>query len=321
MAWFIYTFIFIALFIAEIFYFRIADRFNIIDKPNERSSHTSITLRGGGVIFVLPSIVYFFVSNFSYPWFTLGLLLIAIVSFVDDIKDLPGRIRILIHLAAVSLLFYDAGVFEQAIWVIPILYILVIGTINAYNFMDGINGITGAYSLVFLVSALLVNNTFNFVANDFIIYPILGVLVFLYFNFRKRAKCFLGDVGSVSMAFLVVFILTTIIIKTGEYKYILFISLYGVDAVLTIVHRLFLKENIFKAHRRHLYQYLANEVKIPHLIVSSIYAIVQAAINYWVISSSAISLYLFCLVLFLLGSVYFIIKLLIIKGIVKPLSK
>lgn len=320
MAWFIYTIIFIALFIAEIIYFRIADRFNIIDKPNERSSHTSITLRGGGVIFVLPLLIYFFVSNFSFPWFTVGFLLIAVVSFVDDIKDLPGRIRILIHLAAVSLLFYDAGVFEQAVWVVPIAYILVIGTINAYNFMDGINGITGAYSLVFLLSALAVNNTFGFVANDFIIYPILGVLVFLYFNFRKKAKCFLGDVGSVSMAFLVLFLLTLIIIKTGEYKYILFLGVYGVDSVLTIAHRLLLKENIFKAHRRHLYQYLSNEIKLPHLAVATLYAVLQAIINVGVILIPSISFIQFAGVLLVLGAVYIVAKRMIVTGAIKPVS-
>ena len=82
-----YLLILVLLFLAELFYFRIADKCNIIDKPNERSSHTRITLRGGGIIFFFGALAYFLTNQFEYPWFMLALTLITFISFVDDIRS------------------------------------------------------------------------------------------------------------------------------------------------------------------------------------------------------------------------------------------
>jgi UDP-N-acetylmuramyl pentapeptide phosphotransferase/UDP-N-acetylglucosamine-1-phosphate transferase len=299
-------------------YFRIASHYNIIDKPNERSSHTAVTLRGGGIIFPIAALFGFFSTGIN-PWFTFGLVAIAIVSFWDDVKNLPARIRIIVHLTAVSLMFYDLAMFNQPWWYITAAYILVIGTINAYNFMDGINGITGLYSLVLLISLAAAAGLLSPVL-PLIVFVGIGVLVFLFFNFRKRAKCFAGDVGSVSMAFIALFIILFLISETGNLKYILFLSVYGVDSVLTIIHRLILKENIFKAHRKHLYQYLSNQLKWPHLTVSAIYAVIQLVINIWVISAGTIAASEAAIVLASLGAVYVLIKRLIITGKIGPVT-
>lgn len=145
--------------------------------------------------------------------------------------------------------------------------------------MDGINGITGAYSIVVLGGLQYVNyKVVSFIQPDLIWLPILASLVFLFFNFRKKAKCFAGDVGSVTVAFWVIFLLFKLILITQNYVYVLFLAVYGVDAVLTIIHRLKLKQNIFDAHRLHFYQILANEQKWPHLIVSTVYALLQLGI-------------------------------------------
>jgi len=251
----------------------------------------------------------------------MGLVVISIVSFIDDIKTLSGKVRILVHLVAVSLLFYQAEWFAYHwVWVV-VGYVLVIGTINAYNFMDGINGITGAYSLSVLLPLYVLNSSYGFVDASFIIYSIIGVVVFLIFNFRQKAKCFAGDVGSVSMAFIVLFLLTQLIIFTGDYKYILLLAVYGVDSVLTIIHRLFLKENIFSAHRRHLYQYLSNEIKLPHLVVSAIYATIQAIIGIWLINTNATMLWWQPIaILIILGVLYITTKYLVLKGAIKPVA-
>ncbi len=82
----VYLIVFIALLVAELIYFRIADRFNIIDKPNLRSSHKSIVLRGGGIIFTISLLVYFFSHQLAYPWFMFGLIIITGISFADDVK-------------------------------------------------------------------------------------------------------------------------------------------------------------------------------------------------------------------------------------------
>jgi UDP-N-acetylmuramyl pentapeptide phosphotransferase/UDP-N-acetylglucosamine-1-phosphate transferase len=254
-------------FIVMILYFRIADHYNIIDHPNDRSSHTEVTIRGGGVIFLFAALTGLVIhAEFWMP--ILGLFIIGIISFIDDRITLSGKIRILFHLGAVTLLFLFLGTFGAFSWWISAgLYIIVIGIINAYNFMDGINGITGLYSLVVLGGIQYVNYyVIKFIEPDMIWLPMLAAVVFLFFNFRKRAKCFAGDVGSVTIAFWIIFLLLKLIIISGNYLYILFLGVYGVDTVLTIIHRLGLKQNIFDAHRLHFYQILANEQKWPHFI-------------------------------------------------------
>ncbi|HAY3535591.1 MULTISPECIES: MraY family glycosyltransferase [Elizabethkingia] len=285
-----YLFIIIALFVLELLYFKIADKFNIIDKPNERSSHTQITLRGGGIIFYFGALLFFIVSGFQYPYFILGLTLMALISFLDDIFTLSNKIRLLIHLVSVILMFMQIGLFSYA-WFIPLIaLVLTIGIINAYNFMDGINGITACYSLVVLILLAIVNQRINFIDKNLIYYSIIATLVFGFFNFRQRAKCFAGDVGSVSIAFIIVFLLGQLIMKTGNIIYLLFLTVYGLDAIWTIIRRLIKRENIFKAHRSHLYQYLANENKTDKLIVSAIYGLIQLFIGGIVIWATTLSL-------------------------------
>lgn len=272
--------ILIGLFILELVYFKIADRFNIIDKPNHRSSHTTITIRGGGILFGLAALIFFFAYGFAYPWFILGLTMISLISFLDDIYTLNNKIRLGIHLIAVLLLFYQWQLFSLPLYWIPIALVFVIGTINAYNFMDGINGITGGYSLLTIATLYYINESIvSFTSSELIVIVGLSLVVFNFFNFRKKARCFAGDVGSVSIAFIIVFFIGQLIIQTQNFAYILLLLFYGLDAVFTIIFRLIRKENIFEAHRSHFYQYLSNEIKWPHLVVVGIYLAVQLAMN------------------------------------------
>lgn len=295
-----YLIIIVVLFLLELVYFKIADKYNIIDKPNHRSSHTQITLRGGGIIFPIAFLLflgwifyeYFANPDFqyiifpkTYVIFGIGLLSLAAISFIDDIIDLSSKVRLVFHFLAVTLLIYFLGLFStDKIWLIPIVYVLVIGILNAYNFMDGINGITGIYTLVALITFWFINkNLVHFVDENFIMYPILASLVFLFFNFRKKAKCFAGDVGSMSIAIWLMALLGLLIFKTNKYTYLLFISIYGIEVVSTILQRLKLGENIFEAHRHHLYQLLANQMKWSHIIVSTLYGVLQLAVNFIII--------------------------------------
>ena len=218
----------ILLFLAELFYFRIADRCNIIDNPNERSSHTKVTLRGGGIIFYFGAFAYFLTSGFEYPWFLLALTLVTFISFVDDIKSTGQMTRLLFHFSAMAMMFYQWGLFSLSWWWIVIALIVCTGIINAYNFMDGINGITGGYSLVILAALAYINKeVVTFVEADFIYTVICSVLVFCFFNFRKKAKCFAGDVGSVSIAFILLFLIGRLIIETEDFSWIVLLSVYG----------------------------------------------------------------------------------------------
>ncbi len=263
----------------ELIYFRIADHFSIIDHPNERSSHAEITLRGGGIIFPLAILLYSVFLGFPYPYFMAGLVLIGVTSFWDDLHILSPKLRLAIHILSVFFLFTELRILNYPIWAIIVIGIIVIGTINAYNFMDGINGITGLYSLTVIISLIYLNVSLHFVKHDFLWITTIALLVFLFFNFRKKAKCFAGDVGSISMAFIILFALALLIIHTHQFLYILFLSVYGVDSVLTIIFRLFNRENIFEAHRSHAYQILSNEKGLSHLRVSVKYAILQLLIN------------------------------------------
>ena len=280
-----YLLITLVLFLLELLYFKIADRYNIVDKPNHRSAHTEITLRGGGIIFWFAALLYFAQHLQNNYFFFAGISLVSLVSFWDDIQSLSNKIRISVHFLAISLIFYDLGVFES-VHVIGVLvaYILAIGLINAYNFMDGINGITGLYTLVVMGSLLYVNQKIKvFIDADFIQYAMMASLVFLFFNFRKKAKCFAGDVGSIAIAFWVIYLVLKLILVTNSLVWLLFLAVYGVETVCTILHRLYLKENIFEAHRLHLYQVLSNEYKMQHRWVAAFYGIAQVVISVLVV--------------------------------------
>lgn len=266
--------------ILELVYFKIADFFNIIDKPNHRSSHTTVTLRGGGIIFPVAVVVAFIMGYVSVPVLT-AVVLVSIVSFIDDIYPLPTLPRFLSHLIAVLLLLFDLNLFGIEFWIIPISIVLLIGWINAFNFMDGINGITVLYAMVSLL-------TFGYLyqnEDQFPVFILMGIscLVFGFFNIRKKAKTFAGDVGSISMAVFLAYFMLKLIFEKQQIGYLLFFSVYGIDAIVTILYRIKNKENILQPHRSHLYQYLSNEMQWSHVSVSLLYAVIQLAINCYVI--------------------------------------
>ena len=277
-----YIIIFVLLLIAELVYFRIADKCNIIDKPNERSSHSSIVLRGGGIIFLIGVWVWSGFFGFPYPWFLAGLTLIAGVSFVDDIRSLPDSVRLVAQFVSAALAFYQLDILHWSMWWVVILALIVyVGATNVINFMDGINGITAGYSLAVLVPLALVNMNEEYMVQSLVVSTILASLVFCIFNFRPKgkAKCFAGDVGSIGIAFIMLFLLGNVIIKTQDVTWLIFLLVYGVDGCLTIVHRIMLHENLGEAHRKHAYQLMANELKIGHVKVSSLYMAMQLVIS------------------------------------------
>ena len=277
-----YLIIFVLLLAAELVYFRIADKFNIIDKPNERSSHSTIVLRGGGIIFLIGAWVWSAFFGFDYPWFLAGLTLVAGVSFVDDIRSLPDSVRLVAQFAAAAMAFYQLGILHWSMWWIVLVALIVyVGATNVINFMDGINGITAGYSLAVLLPLMAVNMDGGYVEQSLIISTVLASLVFCVFNFRPKgkAKCFAGDVGSIGIAFIMLFLLGNVIIKTEDITWLIFLLVYGVDGCLTIVHRIMLHENLGEAHRKHAYQLMANELKIGHVKVTSLYMVMQLAVS------------------------------------------
>lgn len=272
------------LFLMELVYFRIAAHFNITDKPNLRSSHQVVTLRGGGIIFTLSVIIWYLFYRFQFPTFFIGLLAITLISFIDDIITLDNKVRLAVHFSAVMLLFFQWDLFAFPWYWIIIALFFVIGTINAYNFMDGINGITGLYSLLTIATLYYVNQSLvRFTDSNLLIIIGLSLITFIYFNFRGKARCFAGDVGSVSIAFILVFLIGQLVIVTHNFGYILLLLVYGLDTTTTVFFRKLRKEDIFEAHRSHFYQYLANQLKLNHLFVSTLYFVSQLMCNLLVI--------------------------------------
>ena len=278
-----YILIFVLLLIAELVYFRIADKYNIIDKPNQRSSHTTIVLRGGGIIFLIGAWVWSAFFGFEYPWFLAGLTLVAGVSFMDDIRSLPDSVRLVAQFAAAAMAFYQLDILHWEMWWIVLVALVVyVGATNVINFMDGINGITAGYALAVLVPLALVNTNYHgFVEQSLIVASIIAAIVFCIFNFRPKgkAKCFAGDVGSIGIAFIMLFLLGNVIIKTEDITWLIFLLVYGVDGCLTIIHRIMLHENLGEAHRKHAYQIMANELKIGHVKVTLLYMTIQLAVS------------------------------------------
>ena len=250
-----YIVIALLLLAAELAYFKIADKCNIIDKPNERSSHKTIVLRGGGIIFA---------AGFAFAGALLGGSVISLA------------------VTAMFLVFQEIGLLHWDMWwIIPIALIVAVGGTNIFNFMDGVNGITAGYSLAMLIPIALANRGMAFVEESYLIVAIIGVLVFSLFNFRPRgkAKCFAGDVGSIGMALILVFCVGRLMMATGDITWIVLFLVYGVDGVLTICHRIMLHENLGQAHRKHAYQLMANELKMSHVTVSLIYMGLQLAVS------------------------------------------
>lgn len=299
-----YIIIFILLLLAEVVYFRIADKFNIIDKPNERSSHSTIVLRGGGVIFTLAMVTWALMMIAQGLWpvvagylpFLVGLLLVAGVSFWDDVKSLPDSVRLVVQFVAMALMFWSMGILHWNMWWIVLLAsVICVGATNVINFMDGINGITAGYALAVLVPLALLNGvpdqvghdeigfglTGWFIEQSYLIVAIIGVLVFCIFNFRPKgkARCFAGDVGSISIAFIILFAIGRLIVKTHDVTYMILLLVYGVDGCMTICHRILLHENLGQAHRKHAYQLMANELKIGHVKVSLMYMFMQLVVS------------------------------------------
>ena len=277
-----YIIIFVILLVLELAYFKIADKFNIIDKPNERSSHSTIVLRGGGIIFLFGIWIWSVFFAFPYIWFLLAVTLIAGISFIDDVRSLPDSVRLIAQFIAMAMMFYQLDILHMDMWWVVFLALIVcVGASNVINFMDGINGITGAYAMASLVPLYLLNEKMQFVDGSLIAVVALANIVFCIFNFRPKgnAKCFAGDVGSIGVAYILLFLIGRLVLKTGDVTYLIFLLVYGVDGVLTICHRIMLHENLGEAHRKHAYQIMANELQIGHVKVTLLYMAMQLAVS------------------------------------------
>ena len=169
-----------------------------------------------------------------------GLILICGVSLWDDVQSLPDSVRLVAQFAAMGLAIYPCiiavpyqGTLKVVLFLIALIFF--VGATNIINFMDGINGITAGYALAMLIPLLLLDKEIGFIEESYLVVAIIGVLVFSIFNFRPKgkAKCFAGDVGSIGIAFIILFALGRLMLATQDVTYIVFFLLYGLDGSLT----------------------------------------------------------------------------------------
>lgn len=315
--------VFLILLLVALTYHRLALRLNIVDKPNHRSSHIHTTVRGGGILFPLAVIFWWMAFDFQNTWMVLGIVWVAAISLLDDVYTISSKIRFGIQFLSLSMAFYDLGVFSQIHWLaLPVFYFVALAVINGINFMDGINGITGLYGLVFLGSILAVNAYTGYFDQFLVRYEILALCVFLLFNLRKKALMFAGDIGSISLAYLMIYILVQWYLDSGSWTVILFLLIYGVDSAITIFDRIRKREKISEPHRTHLYQILANQGEKPQVNIALIYAALQLLINFvfFIYPRTTPSPYLGVGIIVVVGLIYIGIKSYFLKKYSKKIQ-
>jgi UDP-N-acetylmuramyl pentapeptide phosphotransferase/UDP-N-acetylglucosamine-1-phosphate transferase len=304
-------------------YIMLAKRFRIVDKPTERSSHSKQVVTGGGIVFFAAiSLYFFFHNNFTLYYFA-GLSLLAIVSYADDIKAISVYPRFVIQIIAATMLLSQIEIdlnmnFDMLPgfhWTYSVATIVVmVGIFNLFNFMDGINGMLGVTGLVLFVSLLAINYcvpNLNFIDSDYLVYVILSLGVFLFYNLRKQARCFAGDVGAITFAFIAVYAVSILMMRSGNYGYIFLFAPYAIEAGYTIVQRIYLRHNIFKPHRIHLFQLLCNELHYSHSKISIIYGIGQLLLNAVIVTVNMMGVRLRWQLL-IIGGIYSLLSLLYI---------
>lgn len=244
-------------------------RFEVQDQPNERSSHSVATPRGGGLALILVLIPAWLVwaeglgaTLPGFRWVLAGTALVAVVSLLDDLRPIPAGLRFAAHGLAVALGVAGtagAGLVFQGL-VPPMIDHLAAGFlwlwfVNLYNFMDGIDGITGSQSIALGLGlglvAWLVGADQGLIALPFLLAA--GCAGFLVWNWAP-AKLFIGDVGSVPLGYLLGWLLL-LLAANGYWASAAILPLYYLaDASYTLIRRALRGEAIWRAHRQHFYQ-------------------------------------------------------------------
>ena len=289
-------------------YLKLAPKLGLFDTPNERSSHSQVTIRGAGIIYPIALLLYGLMNDFYPISIIVGGILLGILSFIDDWKNLSARFRLGLHALIIGWCLYELNWESNYFWLIPFAVFLYLWLMNAYNFMDGINGITALNTFSVLLALFFLNLMHPFTNSFLLLILLIATVLFSFFNLRTKAICFLGDVGSIPLGFVLIGLTLWAVSAIGDLNPLVFFVVYMIDSGWTIIQRMIAKENILKPHRKHLYQVLANEKQWAHLNVSFLFFLVQMGINVLYFSSHWPK-HLFLLITFLvLSLLYLVIK-------------
>ncbi|KTD58775.1 alpha-N-acetylglucosaminyltransferase [Legionella sainthelensi] len=261
----------------------------LMDQPNNRSMHSVPTVRGGGLIFIslalisLPVLSYITHTFFEEQYiFLLCTFVLAAVSFLDDLYHLSVKIRFCTQsgIALLVAIFMrpaqlDLGILiHYSFFIIPFIFFAVIWAINHFNFMDGIDGFCAAQA-IFLLSAYAIFFGMNDASfyQDFCFILIFSLIGFLFFNFPP-ARLFMGDVGSATLG-LITFCIALIAQQKFNIAILYWFILNGLflfDASVTLIRRVFQKENWSLPHRKHAYQRLRQSgVKVSTILLGQLF--------------------------------------------------
>ncbi len=267
----------------------------LLDKPNTRSSHVVPTPRGGGIIFVTLGVIGSIKYNFILPMVCFPL---SIVGFIDDRYSISRIMRYFIQIFTVIFLINSSElkIFTNSLfWDIFFQLILIIALtaiINFVNFMDGIDGLVAISMVLYIL-------IFSFVVSPGLL-PLLGALIsFLLFNWSP-AKVFMGDVGSTFLGAIFAGMLLEFPSWHDSLAFLLIAFPLFADAFICVCRRFLAKENIFKPHKKHLYQRLVSSKKLTHSIVALLY----------------LSLSIFCYLSLILGGLNFLLISCVIVAII-----
>lgn len=274
-----YFYVFILLVVVSIGYYKLAVYLKLLDKPNKRSSHKKNVILGMGLLFYISFAIFYIESGLQNSHLFLGATIIALLSFVDDLKPLNSRIKLIFQ--TIALFFVLLELIELSTSAYYLFSVLVFAGVlyaNVYNFMDGINGILVSYSVLLLVSLVYLNGNHQIVDNRLLIYPLMALIIFGGYNFRNKAIAFSGDVGSVFLGVLFFYLIILFVFALNSPLIVMLTAVYLIDSLGTLVLRVLKGKNIMIAHREHIYEKLVDS-KMNHLQVSIIYALIQMFIN------------------------------------------
>ncbi|HIR37880.1 MAG TPA: hypothetical protein IAC93_05885 [Candidatus Limisoma gallistercoris] len=316
----------IILFFIEVAYIAIARRFNIIaTTTNKISESRQPIITGGGILFFIATVIFFIFKNdgdryfISMPWTVFAALaMLTVVSFIDDMRELSPHIRLACHIIAVAVMFFALTALSSQMDVewywFPLFLFFGVAFINAYNFMDGITGITGCYSFTTLFSLFFMFFPTALISPWYFIIPAIATAVFCAFNCRKHEVCFSGDAGSISMAYIILFPLAVWALYFKDISIVTLVSVYLVDAGMTIILRLFRRENLLQRHHNHIYQLLVYRCRWNQILVAAIYSILQFAITLGYVYTPAGRRDIYCLVAFIaLAAIYLASRAVILR--------
>ena len=249
-----------------------------------RSMHRQFTPTGGGIVWVVAALIGIVILwNWAQTgtWiFFFGIIFLAIISYIDDIHPLPPVPRLISQIIVMTLTFKQLF-YPQAIDIYLIVIFCGVGIINAINFLDGICGMLALYGIVITGSLIYALSLHSTPSTEYflplLIIVLIGQAIFAVFNLRDTV--FAGDLGSITLGYILVSATITLILATRDGSYIVFFSVCIFDTGLTTLHRLFSGYSILQPHRTNIYQLLTIQYKLPQVVVSIIYALLQMLIN------------------------------------------